>query len=76
VVLPVTLPVDGRLRVEAYDVLGRQVAVLHHGAAAAGGHELALEAGTLAAGVYVVRAVQQAEGERTRSAVQRVTVVR
>ena len=76
VVLPVTLPVKGRLRVEAFDVLGRQVAVLHDGEVAAGGREVTLEAGRLAAGVYVVRAVQSAEGERTRSAVQRLTVVR
>ena len=76
VLLPVTLPVDGRLRVEAFDVLGRQVAVLHEGPVSAGGVEAVLEAGRLAAGVYVVRAVQSADGERTRQAVQRLTIVR
>jgi hypothetical protein len=76
VVFPVTLPVEGQLLVEAYDVLGRQVAVLHDGPVSAGGREAVLEAGRLASGVYVVRAVQSAKGERTREAVQRLTVVR
>ena len=76
VVLPVALPVDGRLRVEAYDVLGRRVAVLHDGLAGSGGHTVAWETGRVAAGVYVIRAVATAEGRPTRSEVQRLTIVR
>ena len=42
-------------RVAVYDALGREVAVLHHGPLAAGGHGRSLDAGGLAPGVYVVR---------------------
>jgi hypothetical protein len=59
------------VRVAVYDVLGRRVAVLHEGPLAAGAHRLALEARTLPAGVYVVRAVV---GRTVLS--ERVTVVR
>ena len=50
------LPAPGEARVAAFDVLGRQVAVLHDGPLAAGRHPLALGAG-LAPGLYLVRAV-------------------
>jgi hypothetical protein len=49
------LPAQGEARVEAYDVLGREVAVLHDGPLAAGRHPLALGDG-LAPGLYLVRA--------------------
>jgi hypothetical protein len=51
----VTLPEAGPARVTVYDVLGRKVAVLAEGEWAAGAHEVALDAGGLAPGVYVVR---------------------
>ena len=76
VTFPVALPEAGRLVVEAYDVLGRSVAVLHDGAVEAGGVPVTMEAGRLAPGLYVVRATARAEGERTRTDVQRLTVVR
>ena len=44
------------VRVEAFDALGRSVAVLHDGPLAAGQTaRLALDAGALPSGVYVVR---------------------
>ena len=43
-------------RVSVVDVLGREVAVLVDGSVSAGRHEAVLDAGRLAAGVYVVRA--------------------
>ena len=76
VTLPVALPKAGRLVVEAYDVLGRRVTVLHDGAAEAGGASVALDAGRLASGPYVVRAAVAPEGGRAQSDVQRLTVVR
>jgi flagellar hook assembly protein FlgD len=62
--------------VEAYDALGRRVAVLHDGLLAAGDHELRWtgrdESGAvLPSGVYLVRARQ---GEHT--ATRRLTVTR
>lgn len=57
--------------VEAFDVLGRRVAVLHEGLLAAGRHALALDAAGLPAGVYLVRA----SGDGLDLA-QRVTLLR
>ncbi|MDX1419636.1 MAG: FG-GAP-like repeat-containing protein [Rubricoccaceae bacterium] len=56
------------VRVEAYDALGRRVAVLHEGQLAAGPHELTLDGSSLPAGVYVLRVT----GERF-TATQRFT---
>ena len=59
------------MRVSVYDVLGREVAVLHDGPAEAGWHRAKVAAGQLAPGMYVVRL---AGGAEARSA--RLTVVR
>ena len=59
------------VRVEAFDVLGRRVAVLHDGPVAGQRVPLALDAATLAPGLYVVRA--SGDG---RVATRRVTVSR
>lgn len=73
--VPFTVPETGHVRLSAYDVLGREVAVLVNGERPAGAHEGRLEAGALAAGVYVVRLV--AGGARGSAArVQRLTVLR
>jgi len=50
-----TLAVPTSVWVSAFDVLGREVAVLHEGPMAAGAHALRFEARGLAAGVYVLR---------------------
>lgn len=60
------------IHVAVYDVLGRKVAVLVEGAVGAGSHEVALEAGALPAGTYVLR---MTTGSGHASA-QRFTVVR
>ena len=65
------LPVASVVRIEAFDLLGRRVAVLADGEQPAGWHEARLEAGALAGGVYVVRMTAA-----TFAAAQRVTVVR
>ena len=51
------VPEAGPVDVAVYDAVGRRVAVLASGERAAGWHDLGVEAGTLAPGVYVVRAV-------------------
>ena len=56
--------------VTVFDVLGRRVAEIHDGPLEVGAHRVVIEAGSLPAGVYVVRA----EGE-TFSQSQRITVV-
>lgn len=64
-----TLAHAGEARLAAYDVLGREVAVLHDGLVSAGTHEAQFEASALPAGVYVLRLT--AGGQM---ASQRVTV--
>lgn len=59
------------VQVEAFDVLGRRVAVLADGPLGAGAHEAAFDAGALPSGVYVVR-LQAGEASRT----VRLTVAR
>ena len=67
----VTMPAPGPAEVAVFDALGRRVARLWDGPLAAGPHRLALDAGALPAGVYLVRAVTPA-GVAGRA----VTVVR
>jgi hypothetical protein len=66
-----SLPEASHVRVTAYDMLGRQVAVLTEGERSAGEHDMAFDVGALVPGVYVIRL--DAGGE---TAVRRVTVVR
>ena len=68
--MTLALPAAAEARAAVYDVLGREVAVLHDGPLAAGSHRLTFHA-DLPAGVYLVRAT----GDGVRAA-QRVTVVR
>ncbi len=53
--LVLTLPEAADARAEAFDALGRRVAVLLDGARGAGVHDLTLDGRALAPGVYVVR---------------------
>ena len=68
-----TLALDEQqpVRAEAFDVLGRRVAVLHDGPLAAGTHALTFDATGLPAGLYVVRAQAGAF-----TATRRVTLMR
>ncbi len=54
--LPVSAPQGASVRVEAFDRLGRRVAVLHDGPLASGVH-VEFDLGRLASGAYAVRAV-------------------
>ncbi|MEM8599275.1 MAG: FG-GAP-like repeat-containing protein [Bacteroidota bacterium] len=69
--LTLTLPEAQAVRVALYDVLGREVALLHEGTASAGSLTLEVDGTRLASGVYVVRA----EGA-TFVATQRLTRLR
>ena len=53
--VPFTLGSAGRVRLEAFDVLGRRVAVLIDAALPAGAHAATVDARQLPAGVYVLR---------------------
>ncbi len=65
-----------RVAATVYDVLGRQVAVLHDGPLAAGTHPLAFDASALAPGLYVVRVAVTPEGGTRWTETRRVTVTR
>lgn len=69
--LPYFLPEAQQVRVVAYDLLGREVAVLAEGVRTAGQHEAIFDAATLPSGMYVVRLTA---GDQVFT--QRVTVVR
>lgn len=60
------VPEAGRVAIEAFDMLGRRVAVLHEGDLAAGTYTLRFEPGELPSGTYLVRAVE-AGGVQTRT---------
>ena len=66
-----TLDAAADVRLDAYDVLGRRVAVLAEGPQATGAHEATLDTAGLPAGVYVLRLTAGA-----RTATARVTVAR
>ena len=70
-VVRVSVPETGRVRVSVVDVLGREVSVLADGERTAGTHDVALDAGRLAPGVYVVRVTVGRE-----TVARRVTVAR
>jgi len=69
--LAYTLPSAQDVRVVAYDVLGREVAVLAEGTQPAGEQEVTFDAASLPSGIYVVRLTA---GKTTIT--RRVTVVR
>lgn len=63
-------------RATVYDVLGRQVTVLHDGPLAAGAHPLGFDAASLAPGLYVVRVVVTPEAGARWAETHRVTITR
>ncbi|MEO1728645.1 MAG: T9SS type A sorting domain-containing protein, partial [Bacteroidota bacterium] len=71
VTVPLMLAEAAAVHVAVYDLLGRQVALLHDGVLVAGSNALAFETTGLPAGVYVVRA---SVGDVTET--RRVTVAR
>ena len=65
------LPEAQRIRLAAYDAVGREVALLAEGEMPAGNHTAQLDGGSLASGIYVLR-LQSGSGVLTRT----VTFVR
>lgn len=71
VTVALTLPSPQTVRVAVFDVVGREVAVLHDGPLRSGMHRLTLDGRGLPSGLYIVRATG---GGLT--AAQRFTLVR
>ncbi|HYG67994.1 MAG TPA: T9SS type A sorting domain-containing protein, partial [Anaeromyxobacteraceae bacterium] len=61
VTISFALPEAADVRLSVYDVLGREVAILVDGTREAGAHAVTLDAGALAAGLYVYRLQAGAE---------------
>ena len=51
------VPESGQIRLAVYDVLGREVALLHDGNIAAGRHEVTFRADAMPSGTYFARMV-------------------
>ncbi len=71
-----TLDKTIEVRVAAYDVVGREIVVLHNGRLVAGQHRLTLNTHGLPAGVYVVRATFTDNRGVTHTLARRVTLLR
>ena len=69
--LALTLDAPEEVSVRAYDLIGREVAVLHEGLLPAGTHRLTFEGSRLPSGVYVLQARGDSEQET-----RRVTLIR
>ncbi|NUQ80461.1 MAG: starch-binding protein [Bacteroidetes bacterium] len=63
--IPVTLPTSQKIRLEVYDLLGKQAMVLANGVYPRGKYEFGIRATGLASGMYIVR-LTGAEGIRTQ----------
>ncbi|MCB2198630.1 T9SS type A sorting domain-containing protein [bacterium] len=65
----ISLPQASPLRVEAFDVLGRRVALLHQGRAEAGVRQFVLDGSSLSSGAYFVRATVPGKMNQVRKVV-------
>ncbi len=66
-----TLAAAADVRLDAFDVLGRRVAVLAAGPQAAGSHDVALDTSALPAGIYMLRLTAGGDTRTTRLTVAR-----
>jgi hypothetical protein len=64
--IPFRMPARGEVRIAAYDLLGKEVALLYHGVAEVGEHVVRFDGSGLASGVYYVR-LASGSAVRTRS---------
>ena len=77
VTVPFALPDAAHVEVVLYDVLGRRVAVLANSLFDTGRHTIRFDGSDLASGVYVLRAVMEAEtGGIVRTFTQRLTLLK
>ena len=75
--VPFAVPEAARVEIVLYDVLGRRVAVLANSLFDTGRHTVRFDGSDLASGVYVLRAVMEAEaGGSIRAFTQRLTLLK
>ena len=71
------LATASRVRIEVYDILGRQVATLLDGQASVGRHAVSLDASTMSSGLYFLRMqATTLDGSATSSKIARITLVK
>lgn len=76
-IVPFIVPETARIRVEAYDILGRRIAVIADGVFEPGLHTARFDGSQLASGTYLIRATMESEGSGAVSAsVQRLTLLK
>jgi len=78
-VIPFTLDRSGKVELTVYDVLGREIRVLHATPLQAGAHEFVWNADGVASGVYMVRLSVEGTGipvPGSRTAVKKVVLVK
>jgi hypothetical protein len=72
----VTLRESANVRIEAFDALGRGVAVVHDGPLTAGIHEVIVQTAGLAPGVFVLRTIATTASGVTHTLTKRFTLAR
>ena len=71
------LPVQSRVSIKVYDILGREVGTLVDGTQEAGYQETKFEAGRIASGVYFCRmTAEPAQGKGRYSSVKKMIVMK
>ena len=77
VTVPFAVPEAAHVEIVLYDVLGRRVAVLANSLFDTGRHTIRFNGSALASGVYLLRAVMEAEaGGTARVFTQRLTLLK
>ena len=75
--IPFVVPETARVRVVAYDILGRMVSVITDKVFEPGLHSARFDGSNLASGMYLIRATMESEANGTVSAsVRRLTLLK
>jgi len=75
--IPFVVPESARVRVVAYDILGRMVSVITDDVFEPGLHNARFDGSQLASGMYLIRATMESEADGTVSAsVRRLTLLK
>lgn len=75
-IIPFSVPGEGRVRLEVFDITGSSVATLTDRRYESGFHQVRLDASGLASGVYLVRAIMVMDDGRTVQDSQTIALVR
>ena len=74
--VPFALPESAEVRIEVFDIAGRRVATLVNRRYEAGSHQVSFDAGQLASGVYLIRAVMRTDDSAPHEFTQKMALVK